>query len=63
MTPATLRAARHALGMTQEAFAKALGVHVRTLSRWETGAPIPRWVGLVLRAHVPARAESYAKIA
>lgn len=53
MTPVTLKQARTGFRMTQEAFATALGVHVRTLSRWETGAaPIPRWVWMVLRAHI-----------
>ena len=50
MTHTALRAARVALGMTQEAFARDLGVSTRTLSRWETGAyRIPAWVELVLK--------------
>jgi transcriptional regulator with XRE-family HTH domain len=49
MTPTELQRARRAAKATQEAFARRLGVHTRTLSRWETGAvPVPRWVWLVL---------------
>jgi transcriptional regulator with XRE-family HTH domain len=54
MTPTELQRARRAAKATQEAFARRLGVHTRTLSRWETGAvPVPRWVWLVLWRFAP----------
>lgn len=37
MTPAELRAARRALGLTQVALAARLGVPQATIWRWETG--------------------------
>ena len=55
MTPAELRHAREARRMTQEAFATAMGVCARTISRWETIGPVPRWVAFVLsRTEKPA---------
>lgn len=35
MTPAEVRAARHALGMTHRQFGAALGVQEQTARRWE----------------------------
>lgn len=35
MTPAEIRAARHALGMTHRQFGQALGVQEQTARRWE----------------------------
>ncbi|MCI2429293.1 helix-turn-helix domain-containing protein [Candidatus Acetothermia bacterium] len=32
---------REALGLSQEDFARLLGVSVRTISRWESGASLP----------------------
>lgn len=37
MTPAELRAAREALGLTQPELGERLGVHWTTVSRWENG--------------------------
>lgn len=51
MTPAELRAAREALGLSQRALAERLGVPQATVSRWETGQhPIqhPRILRLAL---------------
>lgn len=48
MTPQELKRARELRRMTQAAFAKALHVCVRTVSRWETIGPVPRWVAYVL---------------
>ena len=36
-----VRALREALGMTQEEFARAVGVSFTTVSRWETGRGTP----------------------
>lgn len=48
-TPAGIKAARAALGMTQDAFAAALGVAWTTVSRWETGRrPIDRRTALAV---------------
>ena len=38
MTPAELRAAREALGLSQKALAKRLGVAQTSVLRWESGA-------------------------
>lgn len=37
MTPNEIRDIRIDLGMTQDAFARALGVFLRTVQRWEAG--------------------------
>jgi transcriptional regulator with XRE-family HTH domain len=37
MSPAELRAARQALGLTQKGLAERLGVSKDTLNRWEKG--------------------------
>lgn len=37
MTPAAVLSARQSLGMTQAAFAAALGVTPRAVSNWENG--------------------------
>jgi DNA-binding transcriptional regulator YiaG len=38
MTGAQVKRVREALGMTQDAFAKRLGVHPVTVAKWETDA-------------------------
>lgn len=38
----TIKAARVNKGLTQDAFAKAVGVGVRTVQNWETGVSSPR---------------------
>lgn len=38
----TIKAARVNKGLTQEAFAKAVGVGVRTVQNWEVGTSSPR---------------------
>ena len=37
MTPAQFKGARHALGLTQQSLADALGVSIRTIRHWESG--------------------------
>ncbi len=50
MTPAQFKAARDALGLTQEQLAKAIGVERNTVSRWECGeSPISIMVMLTMR--------------
>ena len=46
MTKEELKAYRESLGLTQEPFAKRVGVRRnRTVSDWEVGAkPIPNWL-------------------
>ena len=46
MTPADLKSTRHALGLTVEGFARALGVSGDSLRRWERGDP-PGTVALI----------------
>lgn len=46
-TPAGLKAARLALGLTQDALGAALGVHWGTISRWEHGE-VPTVVALAV---------------
>jgi DNA-binding transcriptional regulator YiaG len=55
MTGKQVRAKRRALGLTQDAFAKRVGVHHVTVSRWETEAvkvpePVARLIRLLRRA-------------
>jgi len=38
MTPSEVRRIRRRLGLTQSAFAALLGVHEKTVTRWESGA-------------------------
>lgn len=54
MTPADLRAAREALGLTQTEFAARLGVHWTTVSRWENGRlPISKRVAMAVKGMMP----------
>ena len=49
MTPTELRAILATLGLTQGRTARLLGVNLRTVERWATGASdIPRHVALLL---------------
>ena len=48
MTAKQIRALRSSLGWTQEKFAKRIGVHVITVSRWECSENAPR--GMALKA-------------
>jgi DNA-binding transcriptional regulator YiaG len=41
-TPAAVKRLRKRLGLTQEAFARRLGVSVVTVNRWEQGHVEPR---------------------
>lgn len=38
----TIKAARVNVGLTQSAFAKSIGVGVKTVQNWESGASCPR---------------------
>jgi len=56
--PEKLRQIRLHLGLSQEKFARRLGVALNTLSRWETGLIVPPRVaelaaGYLLLAHKP----------
>jgi DNA-binding transcriptional regulator YiaG len=42
MTPETIRAIRDALGLSQEAFARRVGVAYNTVNRWEKGKSLPK---------------------
>lgn len=61
MTPAELKAARHALGLSAEGFAHAVRVESgRTVRRWEAGerdipGPVTALVEIWLDARCPAR--------
>ena len=48
MTPEEVKALRKVQGLTQEKFAKKIGVHSLTVSRWERGEMSPR--GMALQA-------------
>lgn len=49
MDPEQIVAIRRRLRLTQEALAHAIGVNVKTLSRWETGATrIPTPIGQLM---------------
>ena len=51
MTAAALKACRKRLGLSQEAFAEALGCGRRSLQNWESGSsPVPRYIGLACAA-------------
>jgi len=51
MTGAQLKAKREQIGLTQSQLAKALGVNVGTISRWERDArEIPPYLELALQA-------------
>lgn len=47
MTPEQIKKMRQALNLSQEAFARLIGVGLRTVSSWEAGDSKPR--GLSLR--------------
>jgi DNA-binding transcriptional regulator YiaG len=42
MTPEVIRAIREALGVSQEAFARRVGVAYNTVNRWEKGKSLPK---------------------
>jgi DNA-binding XRE family transcriptional regulator len=44
MTPASLKAARESLGLTQTQVASALGVALRTYQVYEATGPVPAWL-------------------
>ena len=53
MSPAELRETRVALGLTQEALARELGVTGATVYRWEAGTigiARPEWLAVMLEA-------------
>ena len=64
LTDAEFRVTRESLGLTLDATAERLGVHLRTVSRWEAGdAPIPPGVADTLREWVDqqdAQADAWA---
>ncbi len=52
MTPAEIRAARRALDLSQSQLAARLGVHQKSVSKWERGEhPVPLHVALAV-AHL-----------
>jgi transcriptional regulator with XRE-family HTH domain len=55
MTPAELKTARHALGLSAEGFARLVRVQSgRTVRRWEAGdAPIPGAVEVIVSLAAP----------
>ena len=62
MTGQQLKQARESLGLTQHAFAKAIGYHPTSVARWEMpgGAqpyPIPRTISLIVRLWLAQQAE------
>lgn len=58
MTPADLKSARHALGLSAEGFARLVNVESgRTVRRWESGErDIPGPVTVIVRALMDSRA-------
>lgn len=61
MTPADLRTARKALGLSAEGFARVVGATGRTVRRWEAGSQDipPRAIAIVdMLTQVPAAAEA-----
>jgi DNA-binding transcriptional regulator YiaG len=42
MTPEIIRAIREAFGISQEAFARRVGVAYNTVNRWEKGKSLPK---------------------
>lgn len=51
MKPEEMKHRREGLGLSQSAFAEALGVDVMTVSRWERGVyPIPKHIALAVEA-------------
>jgi transcriptional regulator with XRE-family HTH domain len=58
MTPAELRAALRAAGLTQRALAQRLGLAISTVNRWALDkAPVPQYV--VAYLEVVARVDRY----
>ena len=63
MTQDEIRQLRQKLGLTQEEFARRLGVSWNTIARWETGTRKPgKFAQIVLRQMMDA-AEGKAKAA
>ncbi len=60
MTGADLRALRHAAGWTWAQTAGALGVHIRTIARWEAAvdAELPSLAAIAVEATLRAAALS-----
>ena len=59
MTPEEFRAARERLGLSAHGLARKLGVHPRTVFRWQDGTqPIPGPVAAALRAYMQAKTDS-----
>jgi putative transcriptional regulator len=49
MTRETIRAIRDALGVSQEAFARRVGVAYNTVNRWEKGKSLPKSTPIIER--------------
>jgi transcriptional regulator with XRE-family HTH domain len=49
MTPETIRAIREAHGISQEAFARRVGVAYNTVNRWEKGKSLPKSTPIIDR--------------
>ncbi len=50
---------RYALGLSQDAFSKALGVRQQTISEWETGSHKPTGASVKLLSMVKEQAAIY----
>jgi putative transcriptional regulator len=47
MTLEAIRAIREALGISQEAFARRVGVAYNTVNRWEKGKSLPKSIPII----------------
>lgn len=58
MEPGQIKSIRKALGLTQEGFAKRIGVHKITVSRWERGEISPRGLALAALERLEGRVKA-----
>jgi DNA-binding transcriptional regulator YiaG len=49
ITPEAIRAIREALGISQEAFARRVGVAYNTVNRWEKGKNLPKSTPIIVK--------------
>jgi DNA-binding transcriptional regulator YiaG len=55
ITPEAIRAIREALGISQEAFARRVGVAYNTVNRWERGKNLPKSTPIIVKILEVAR--------